>query len=197
VLTALLNLLGILLAFSLSPLHGLLAIAIATLLILYSIWLKNSVLWGNMLIGLISAAAFPYGALSQQTIGRAWIPAAFALLFHLGREIIKDIEDMAGDRLRGENTLPLRWGRMRAAKLASIIYLCLIALTLLPFIQGIYASVYLFCVGPADALVLYVLYRLYRERADLQHDLLGRLLKIGMFAGLLAIVAGELSRGSF
>ncbi len=196
-LTALLNLLGILLAFSLSPLHGLLAIIIATLLILYSIFLKNTVLWGNMLIGLISAAAFIYGALSQHAMGRAWIPAAFALLFHIGREIVKDIEDMSGDRLRGEKTLPLYWGRTRAAQLAGLIYLGLIILTFFPFILGTYALVYLLCVSLADALVLYVLYRLYRERADLQHDLLGRLLKIGMLAGLLAIVAGELSQSPF
>ncbi len=192
--TSLLALAGIFLAISLSLLHALLATAIVALLALYSIYLKNSTLWGNILIGLIGASAFAYGALAVGSIGRAWIPALLALLFHLGREIIKDIEDIAGDCLRGNRTLPLRWGVQRAAYAATCIYLLLILFTLIPFIAKIYSVAYLLCVGCVDLLILYTLYRLAREKTDLKHDLLGRLLKAGMLLGLLAIAIGEWSR---
>ena len=40
-------------------------------------------------------------------------------------------------------------------------------------------------------LVGYVLWQLYSQRAVLTDDRLGRLLKVGMFLGLVAIVVGE------
>ena len=185
---------GSLLALALSPLHALFATAIIALLAIYSIYLKNSTLWGNILVGIIGSSAFVYGALAAESLGRVWIPAALAFLFHLGREIIKDIEDIEGDRLRGNRTLPLRWGTRRAAHFSSFIYLFLIFFTFIPFISEIYAEAYLLCVLLVDLIVLYTLYRLYRENTALSHDVLGRLLKIGMFLGLLAIVIGEWNR---
>ena len=119
----LLALAGGALAFWLSPWHGLIALAVAALLAFYSISLKNSLLWGNVLVAFVGAIAFPYGALAAGGLGRSWIPALFAFLFHLGREIVKDIEDVAGDQIRGERTLPLAWGRAQAGVLAALVYL--------------------------------------------------------------------------
>lgn len=187
----LLALAGCGLALWLSPGHGLLALAVAAALVLYSAFLKNSFLWGNGLVALTGAVAFPYGALAAGDIGRSWIPALFAFLFHLGREIVKDIEDIAGDRLRGERTLPLRWGRARAAQLATGAYALLLAVTWLPFCTGLYGAFYALALLPLHVLLGYVCWRLYRQRAILTDDRLGRWLKVGMFLGLVAIVVGE------
>jgi geranylgeranylglycerol-phosphate geranylgeranyltransferase len=192
--TLLLGLAGLLLAALISPFHLAVAGGVIGLLITYSIYLKNSVLWGNIAIGIVAAAAFPYGALAVAETGRSWIPAGFALLFHLGREIVKDIEDVEGDRSLGLRTLPLRWGCRTAARVAYVIYLFLIIFTLLPWIAGIYGSLYLGAVLLVDLLLLFALFRLHRQHAALSDDSLGRLLKAGMFLGLAAIVLGELAR---
>ena len=189
----LLALAGCALAFLLSPWHGLIALAVAALLAFYSISLKNSLLWGNVLVALAGAIAFPYGALAADDIGRSWIPALFAFLFHLGREIVKDLEDVAGDQIRGERTLPLSWGRAQAAVLAAFVYLLLVGFTWMPFFTGLYGALYALALLPVHALVSYVLWQLYRQRAILTDDRLGRLLKVGMFLGLGAIVVGEAS----
>ena len=187
----LLALAGCALAFWLSPWHGVIALAVAALLAVYSISLKHSLLWGNILVAVVGAIAFPYGALAAGDLGRSWIPALFAFLFHLGREIVKDIEDVAGDRIRGERTLPLCWGRTQAAVLAAFVYLVLVGFTWMPFFMGIYGAFYALALLPVHALVGYVLWQLYRQRAVLTDDRLGRLLKVGMFLGLVAIVVGE------
>ena len=187
----LLALAGGALAFWLSPWHGLIALAVVALLAVYTISLKNSLLWGNVLVAVVGAMAFPYGALASGDIGRSWIPALFAFLFHLGREIVKDIEDVAGDQIRGEHTLPLCWGRTQAAVLAAIVYLALVGFTWMPFFMGLYGALYALALLPVQALVGYVLWQLYRQRAVLADDRLGRLLKVGMFLGLVAIVVGE------
>jgi geranylgeranylglycerol-phosphate geranylgeranyltransferase len=190
--TLILTTAGCLIGCWLSPWHGLVALLVSLLLVIYSIFLKNSLLWGNILVAFIGAIAFPYGALAVGDLGRAWIPALFALLFHIGREIVKDIEDVDGDRIRGEHTLPLRWGRVQAGVLAGIVYLLLLAFTWIPFFSGLYGARYALALLPVNALVLYVLWQLYRRRAILADDRLGALLKIGMFLGLLAVVLGEI-----
>ena len=187
----LLALAGCTLAFLLSPSHGLIALAVAALLAFYSISLKNSLLWGNVLVAFVGAIAFPYGALAAGDMGRSWVPALFALLFHLGREIVKDIEDVAGDQIRGERTLPLSWGCAQAALLAAFVYLLLVGFTWMPFFMGFYGALYALALLPVHALVGYVLWQLYRQRAILADDRLGRLLKVGMLLGLVAIVVGE------
>ncbi len=188
----LLALAGCTLAFLLSPSHGLIALAVAALLAFYSISLKNSLLWGNVLVAFVGAIAFPYGALAAGDMGRSWVPALFALLFHLGREIVKDIEDVAGDQIRGERTLPLSWGCAQAALLAAFVYLLLVGFTWMPFFMGFYGALYALALLPVHALVGYVLWQLYRQRAILADDRLGRLLKVGMLLGLVAIVVGEI-----
>ena len=187
----LLALAGCAFAFWLSPWHGAIALVVVALLAVYSISLKHSLLWGNVLVAFVGAIAFPYGALAVGDIGRSWIPALFAFLFHLGREIVKDIEDVAGDQIRGERTLPLCWGRTQAGVLAAFVYLLLVGFTWMPFFMGLYGAFYALALLPLHVLVGYVLWQLYRQRAVLADDRLGRLLKVGMFLGLVAIVVGE------
>ncbi len=187
----LLSLAGCVLAFWLSLWHGLISLVVVVLLAIYSISLKHSLLWGNVLVAFVGAIAFPYGALAAGYIGRSWIPALFAFLFHLGREVVKDIEDVAGDQLRGARTLPLWWGRPQAGVLAGIVYVVLVGFTWMPFFTGIYGAFYALALLPVHALVGYVCWQLYRQRAVLTDDRLGRLLKVGMFLGLVAIVVGE------
>ena len=187
----LLALVGCALAFWLSLWHGLIALVVVALLAVYSVSLKNSLLWGNVLVAFVGAIAFLYGALAAGDLGCSWIPALFAFLFHLGREIVKDIEDVAGDQIRGERTLPLCWGRTQAAVLAAFAFLLLVGFTWMPFFAGIYGALYALALLPVHALIGYVLWQLYRQRAVLTDDRLGRLLKVGMFLGLVAIVVGE------
>ena len=96
--SVLLTLAGCALAFWLSLWHGLIALAVVALLVVYSISLKNSLLWGNVLVAFVGAIAFPYGALAAGDIGRAWIPALFAFLFHLGRKSSRTSKTWPGIR---------------------------------------------------------------------------------------------------
>ena len=58
----------------------------------------------------------------------------------------------------------------------------------MPFFMGLYGVLYALALLLVHALVGYVLWQLYRQRAVLADDRLGRLLKVGMFLGLVAIV---------
>ena len=174
------------------PALGGMALLVTGALILYDLRLKRTALWGNLLVSALAAAAFPFGALAAGQMGRAWIPAVFALLFHLGREIIKDLEDVQGDRAQAAGTLPLRAGEPFAARLAAGVLLFLAIFTWWPWLGGIYGWPYLVPVLGVDGLLLWASWRLLRDRNAAPGAQLGSRLKWGMLLGLLAMLAGEM-----
>ena len=181
---------GLGLAIGAGPVPGLIAAGTLAGLWLYSVRLKSTVFWGNLLVAALAALAFPFGALAGGALGRAWIPAGFALLFHLGREIVKDVEDVEGDRARGVRTLALAVGATRARYAAASVYGLLIAGTVLPRYLGLYGWAYAAVVGVMDLLLLIVLARLLGGAGGTS-----RALTALMPLGLLAILAGELYPG--
>jgi len=109
----------------------LLPVAIATLFI-YSAGFKNAGLAANGLIALFCAAAVALPAwaerrnlerLSLAEHPHFWILlsafVAFAFLLTLFRELIKDLEDMEGDRVQGHRSFPLRRGAPAARRLGA------------------------------------------------------------------------------
>ena len=75
----------------------LIVLATSALLMVYNIWAKRTVLTGNFMISLLGGMAFLYGGFAGGSVKKAIIPALFAILFHFGREIFKDIEDKNAD----------------------------------------------------------------------------------------------------
>ena len=197
---AVLALAGLAAAWWLGPSTGLIATTALLLLFAYSLYLKITTIWGNLVVAIVAAAAFPFGAIATGTWGRSWIPAGFALLFHLGREIVKDLEDVAGDDSVGARTLPLRWGASVARWSTTLIFLILIGLTFLPGLRGIYGIAYFSLVIPMDLVLIAVLWRLWPaadgsssegSAGSAANTNLSLVLKGCMLLGLLAIVAGE------
>ncbi len=164
----------------------------AVLLYVYSWRLKRTVLWGNVTVSVATALAFLYGGLA---VGRPWaasIPAGFAFLFHLGREVIKDVEDMHGDRLEGAVTLPIRHGLRTALGVATAVYALVVLVTPLPYFGRVYGLAYLVVVlAGVDTVVAYVLVQMWRRPEPVVLHRLSELLKADMFVGLVAIYVGR------
>ncbi len=194
---ALLAAAGLVAAWWLGPATGLIAMFTLVLLYLYSRYLKRTAVWGNLAVAAAGAAAFPFGAVATGSFGRSWIPAGFALLFHLGREIVKDLEDVTGDGQAGARTLPLRWGAAAAVWSSGLIFLILIALTAIPRILDVYGDAYLALVMTMNLMVAIAVVRLWRSHRDGaisrgRGSQTSMLLKGCMLLGLVAVVAGEL-----
>ncbi|MCU0643454.1 MAG: geranylgeranylglycerol-phosphate geranylgeranyltransferase [bacterium] len=164
----------------------------ALLLFYYSFRLKRTVLWGNLAVSLTTALAFIYGGIAVDRMSYALIPAAFSFFYHLGREIIKDIEDVKGDRADHIVTLPIAHGEKLALRLATAIYLLLIGLTFLPYLFQIFGIYYLLIVlMVVDGVILYVLFSAWRNPDAKNLSRLNLILKLNMFAGLIAIYLGK------
>lgn len=169
------------------------AILISIGLFYYSASLKKTVLFGNIAVSLFSGFAFIYGGIAAENFQVALIPALFAFLFHLGREIVKDLEDMEADGSKGLKTLPIKYGKQTALSVSTGVFLSLVVVTILPFFfdphyhNKIYLLTVLFSV---DTVVLLLVIFMWRNPVPFVFNRIAFYLKLDMFAGLLAIALG-------
>lgn len=169
-----------------------LAAAAALLLAAYSWRLKPTPYWGNGVVGLVSGLAFVYGGLAVSSPLPALVPAGLAFLFHFARELIKDVEDAAGDAHVRARTAPLRYGERTALITATVILTLLALAAPAPFCLGLYGSAYLVVVLLAvEPVLVYVIVSMWRDSAPDNLARLSLLLKADMLAGLIAVLLGS------
>ena len=158
------------------------------LLHLYSVMLKRIYLAGNILVALVSASGLLLGAHAGGNIWAGAVPALLAFFFSIGRELVKDTEDIAGDKACGARTVPIVFGKIGTLRISSLIFWALIIAFQLPWIIGGYGAFYAVIVASTVVPILAVSAWLsWRGRS------LGRvsgLLKLGMFCGILAFYFG-------
>ena len=168
----------------------------SALLALYNLKLKRWPLIGNAAIGILAGMTFIAGGLAvapERTfdLPGPLIPAVFAFLMHLVREIVKDIEDIGGDRAVGIVTLPQIVGYRFAAGIAFVLFIALALLSLVPLLAGwfgrIYGLIVIFIVDLPIALLLFFIW------LDQSRRLLSAgsfCLKLAMIVGVVALVLG-------
>jgi len=169
------------------PLVGvLLALAVAALLG-YEFRLKSRGFVGNLMVGFLTGLVFLYGGAAA---GNAIVLAAFAamaFLATLSREVIKDMEDVAGDV--GRSTLPKTHGMGVSGLVARASVGIAIALSAAPFLWflrwgSVTGIIYLVLVLAADGVfvlsVTYLPQRLHWEQT---------MSKVGMTIALFAFLA--------
>ncbi|MEM1514597.1 MAG: geranylgeranylglycerol-phosphate geranylgeranyltransferase [Candidatus Bathyarchaeia archaeon] len=116
-------------------------LALISLLIsaLYSRSGKHVGLLGNFMVSTCVSIPFIYGGVCVKGLiePNTAIFAAMAFLANTGREIIKGITDIEGDRLRCIKTLAISYGPRRASQIALIFFVMAVALSPLPIILKI------------------------------------------------------------
>ncbi len=167
------------------------AIIIALLLYWYSLVLKKTILWGNLMVSIISGFTFIYGAMSVGGWRGGIMPAVLAFFFHLGRELVKDMQDIEGDIVGNAITFSGKFGVEKTVFLTRSVFIVLIIITIIPFFLGIYNENYLFIVIlGVDTILIYVIFSLNRNNSFTQLGKISNLLKFDMLIGLLAIYLG-------
>ena len=184
-------LMGFILSFFLKPVSIGIALVAMIFLFLYSVRFKREFLIGNVTVSIISALAFIYGGVFSKNPEISLIPAILAFLFHLGRELIKDMEDVEGDQALRSETFPIAYGMRNSQFLASAIFLVLIILTIFPYKLKIFSIYYLILVLMVDFVLFYIILSLWNNPSRENLGSLSRLLKFEMLLGLLAIFAGS------
>jgi 4-hydroxybenzoate polyprenyltransferase len=160
----------------------------AALLYLYNLKLKALPLWGNLAVALLCALAVYFPEYPGFPI-HTGLPALFAFLTTLAREITKDAEDILGDTAVGRITFPIRYGMRFTRSAVRLVTALVLALLPIPYLWLDYHPSYglLILLGPVPLLFL-VLQNLSRTIPD--WGKIQRTLKGAMLAGMLALFVG-------
>lgn len=208
----LLSLLGLFCTVAALPLAGYWHLVLANMASILLLWfystnLKKQLLIGNVLISLLTAwvigilflSKFPLHIRSLLLVDHDKVRlfrytilyASFAFIISLVREVIKDMEDVEGDRKYGCRTMPILWG-LNASKVFVAVWIIVLAAVLvilqfyvLPF--GWWHSA-LYCLVFIVMPLLWILRKLFS--ASTAHDFhrLSTMIKLVMFTGILSMI---------
>jgi geranylgeranylglycerol-phosphate geranylgeranyltransferase len=161
------------------------AIVISAVLVmlLYETYTKKAGLTGNLSIAWLTGALFLLGGAVVGHVDRVVFIATMAFLATLGREIVKDVQDMEGDFDR--LTLPKRIGKRKAGIIGSIAFISAVALSPTPYLAGFLDWPYLMVVFTADAIFIYCAIVHFQSPKQGQYWA-----KIGMLVALIAFLVG-------
>ncbi|HEX9912111.1 MAG TPA: geranylgeranylglycerol-phosphate geranylgeranyltransferase [candidate division Zixibacteria bacterium] len=182
---------GFILSLFLKPLSVVMSVAAIIFLSLYSARFKRELLIGNITVSLICALTFIYGGVFSYNPEISYVPALFAFLFHMGRELVKDMEDLEGDKALKSETFPIAYGIKNSQLLVIAVFLILIILTVFPYKLNIFSIYYLILVLLMDLILFYIVLSLWNNPSRENLGALSRFLKFEMILGLLAIFAGK------
>ncbi len=176
------------------------------LLWFYSTTFKKKLLIGNVIISLLTAwvilvittAEYTNNknvsaniSISARIIKLSVLYAGFAFIISLIREVIKDMEDIAGDAKYHCRTMPIAWG-IPVSKVFTAVWLVVLisAIAVLQFYVlqlGWWLSAFYSFVLVVIPL-LWILKKLYAAQVSSDYHTLSTAIKVVMFAGILSMV---------
>jgi geranylgeranylglycerol-phosphate geranylgeranyltransferase len=171
----------------------LLAVAIAVVnllaLVAYTELFKGLPGVGNAVVGYLGGSTFLFGAAAVGRITDAVVVLfALAALSTVAREIVKDVEDVAGDRREGLHTLPIAVGERTALWLAVGLLAVALAASPLPYVQETFGWPYLVVVALADLAMVHAAIESFADPTAGQEHL-----SYAMFLAAAAFVVGRLA----
>ena len=204
-----LNVVGVAIGFYLSNIIGrpgfsALFIAFSALLYLYASYLKGVLLIGNLLISALVAmsliivglydlmpAITPSNQATQSTIFSIILDyALFAFCINFIREIVKDLQDINGDKKGNLNTLPIVLGRKRSTMVVFVLGVLFVFGVIFYMYEYLYQQqllliYFLFAIiGP----LLYFCIKTWTAKSKRDFQILSVILKLIMLTGLCSIM---------
>jgi geranylgeranylglycerol-phosphate geranylgeranyltransferase len=178
---------GIILSFFTNPLCAGIAAFNSVVLVLYASRLKKTFMLGNIAVSYLSASIFLFGGALSGTEGvlRLVPLALITFLAMMSRELLKDAEDVEGDKASDAVTYPIRYGISTTIWVSLFFIIGAIFASIIPV--QLWGTWYLSGIGIVDVLILYAALRPLKCSTPecLKMTRATTLLKYGMFASLV------------
>ncbi|MFP4655504.1 MAG: geranylgeranylglycerol-phosphate geranylgeranyltransferase [Methanohalobium sp.] len=182
---------GIIIAFTINWITGLISLFNSLVLIYYAKTLKRKAFFGNLSIGYLTGSTFLFGGAVYGISGLYALLILFVLatLATISREIVKDIEDIKGDEMERANTLPIQVGVQKSVYIAALIGLVAIISSPLPYFQSLLNTRFLYIVALADVFFIMAISEIILQN---NASMSSKLFKIAMMFALISFIAGSL-----
>lgn len=187
---------GLLFALMTTPLHFGIASAFAGVAWIYNYWGKRHGVIGNLLVALSISIPYAYGGLAVG-LGNDLLIMFLSLTTFIaatGREVVKGISDVEGDKIRKIVSLARSRGIRIAAWVGALLFLAAVASSLLPIITSTVGEIYAILILVPDGIFIYAAIALLRRNTAPMALRIKKTALIGMLAGLLAFILGGVAR---
>ena len=164
-------------------------------LYLYAYKLKTTPLLGNITVGFMTGLGFVFGGFTINNptiITTSLYLGFFAFVMTTARELVKDIEDMEGDKSEGAKTLPILYGEKITAILAFVLIIIDCALCPLLYYNQIFSIYYLIVIAIAVILFIYSAILIIKNQDRQTAGKVSKYLKIGMLIAFVSFIFGSL-----
>ncbi len=156
-----------------------------TLITFFYAWKIKRTIFGHFVDSWLAASTFLFGALFVKIDAIIIFLFSMAFFANLGREIVKGIEDIKGDKKVGAKTIPVVLGKIFSSWLAVFFIISAIGISLMPYLFNLLSINYLFLVIFADLIFIFSCFVLLFNPSKSQ-----RVMKVGMFVAIFAFLAG-------
>ena len=184
-------LIGIVVAFFVSFLLGIIALLSSFLMIYYAYNLKRKVLIGNLSISFLTGLCFVFGGIAVGEILISIYLGFYAFLMTMAREIVKDMEDVEGDKEEGATTLPIIYGMKTSSILAAAFMITASVTSPVLYFIGIFNILYLAVLFIAILVFLVDAVSILKNQSIENSAKVSKRIKIGMGITFLAFAVGS------
>ena len=159
---------GLILSFFISVTAFIFSVVLSVIGFLYNRKFKKSGLPGNLLVCFSVGMTFIYGGVSVGLPFNKIVLffGVIAALIDLGEEIAADAMDAKGDMLIKSKSLAIKYGRETALKVSGYIFLFVILISIIPFLNKWFSPIYLIPILVMDSAIAYSTLKLLNSRND-------------------------------
>lgn len=187
----LLFIIGTIVSFYINYVMGLIALFSSLLMIYYAYDLKKRVLIGNFTISFLTGLCFVFGGIAVGEIITSIYLGFYAFMMTMAREVVKDMEDVEGDKKEGAKTFPIIYGMKSSSILAaSFMVIASVTSPVLYFI-GIFNILYLAVLFIAIIVFLIGAVSILKDQSIENSAKVSKRIKIGMGITFMAFAAGS------
>jgi geranylgeranylglycerol-phosphate geranylgeranyltransferase len=182
---------GIIIAFAINLLLGIIALSSSLLMIYYARDLKTKCLIGNLSISFLTGLCFVFGGIAVEQIAVSIYLGFYAFLMTMAREIVKDMEDQEGDKEEGATTLPIVYGNRTSSLLAALFMIIASVSSPILYFMGVFSGFYLPVLFLAIVIFLYSAMSILKDQSMENSGKISKRIKLGMAITFVAFAVGS------
>lgn len=189
-LAIILALIAVFLAWTLSIILLIITIGNIILSASYSIFLKNTLLLGNLTIALLNGSIVIFGSLVVSGPSPiVWIISLLSFLYTSAQETLYTVEDKTGDTLAGLRTTAIRLGASTTLHLFRVLAISTLIVAIVPWVLHLTGNLYMYTLVPCSILPVIgaiVLVTLDPNQLNIHRS--AKIMRLARYATLLPIL---------
>ena len=159
----------------------------------YNIWGKKQGIIGNSIVASSMSIPFIFGGVITGNISLlVWSISLIAFLSGMGREIIKTIADIKGDKIKGIKSVSIQFGSRNAMLIACGFIIISILISFIPVYLNLIQIYYIPLLILTDLILLYSIFVLSKNYSKSESQKVKKYILYAMLFGLITFLANSM-----